>query len=213
MFITGDHIMTKIIPLPLTDPMQVLREFPYITTTERTAKHSDVFLDGDIDEPSDYRELIAILFNAMEYDTVNIFINSPGGNLDTALSIIEGIRNSPAYVSAFLIGACHSAASMIALTCDQLIITDSANMLVHSASFGSAGTTGNVKSHTDFVVKQTNKLLDHIYEGFLSKEEIEDVKLGVELWLDAGEIKKRIQKRLELMESRAKKVNKKNKKS
>lgn len=194
--------MPKVIPIPLADPFQGLKEFPYINTSERTAKHSDVFLDRDIEEPSDYRELISILFNAGEYDTIHIFINSVGGNLDTALAIIEGIQHSLASVTAFLIGSCHSAASMIALSCNQLIITDSANMLVHSASFGTGGTTSNVKSHTDFVVKQTNKLLEEIYEGFLTKDEMKDIKLGVEMWLSAKEIRKRVKKRLKLLEAR-----------
>lgn len=198
--------MPKLIPIPLTDPLQGLKEFPYINTSERTAKHSDVFLDRDIEEPSDYRELISILFNASEYDSIHIFINSAGGNLDTALAIIEGIQHSMASVTAFLIGSCHSAASMIALSCSQLIITDSANMLVHSASFGTGGTTSNVKSHTDFVVKQTNKLLDEVYEGFLTEEEMKSIRLGVEMWLDAKEIRKRVKRRLKLLENRASKA-------
>lgn len=194
--------MSKTVPIPFTESVQGLREFPYINTSERTAKHSDVFLDRSIEEPSEYRELLSILFNAGEYDTIHIFINSSGGNLDTALAIIEGIQHTSASVTAFLIGSCHSAASMIALSCNQVVISDSANMLVHSASFGTGGTTSNVKSHTDFVVKQTNKLLDKIYEDFLTKEEMLNIKLGVEIWMNAKNIRKRFKMRAKLMKAK-----------
>jgi len=178
----------------------------YINVSERTARQFDIFLDEEIGAPADYRELISILFSATENDDVSIFINSTGGQLDTALSIIEGIRHCNANVTAIIIGCCHSAASMIALYCHNVVVTDSAYMLVHSASYGSSGTTGNVKAHTDFTYKQVDKLLDDVYEGFLTKEELTNVKKGVEVWLSADEIRTRMEKRAKVLQKRFKQL-------
>ena len=180
----------------------------YIQTAERTYQHHDVFLDSPIEEPAGYRELLSVLFNATEDDTVNIFINSEGGQLDTALAIVEALKNTEAQVTAVLIGACHSAASIISMYCDQVAVLDSAYSMVHTASFGSAGSTGNVKAHTEFTVRQVEKLLNETYDGFLTKDELAKVKQGVELWFDADEIRTRMESRVKYLTGKIKKMQK-----
>jgi ATP-dependent Clp protease protease subunit len=194
------------LPFPLAALMAAKGNDEYINSIEKTVHHHDVFLDGDILEPSNYRELLALLFNAGEEDTVNIFINSGGGHLDTALAVVEGLKATRANVTAVLIGACHSAASIISMYCHEVAVLDNAYSMVHTASFGAMGNTGNVKSHTEFTVKQVEKLLNDTYEGFLTKEELSKVKSGVELWFDSDEIRTRMESRVKLLISRAKKA-------
>lgn len=199
--------MTKALPFPLAAMMGQGQD-PFINTSERTYQHHDVFLDSDIEEPSRYRDLISILFNATEEDSVHLFINSGGGNLDTALAIVEGLKNTKAEVTAVLIGACHSAASIISMYCHQVVVMDNAYSMVHTASFGSAGNVGNVKSHTEFTVRQVEKLLDDTYEGFLNKEEMVKVKQGVELWFSSEEIRERMENRVKALTAKEKKTKK-----
>lgn len=183
----------------------------YINSTEHTIHHHDVFIDSEIEEPENYRELISLLFNAGEGDTVHMFINSGGGNLDTALAIVEGLKNTNANVTAFIMGACHSAASIISMYCHGFVVLDSAYSMVHTASFGSSGNTSNVKAHTEFTVKMVEKLLNETYEGFLSKDELVNVKKGVELWFDAEEIRERMKHRVKYLEAKWKKEQKETK--
>lgn len=186
--------------------MQILgqQKSDYINTTTNTYHHHDVFIDEDIGEPCEYRDLISLLFNAGEMDTVHLFINSGGGSLDTALAIIEGLKNTQGHVIAFITGACHSAASFISMYCHEVAVLDSAYSMVHTATFGSVGMTGNVKSHTDFTVRQVEKLLNETYDGFLTKEELVRVKSGVELWFSAEEIRTRMASRAKHLEAKAK---------
>jgi ATP-dependent protease ClpP protease subunit len=177
----------------------------FINSNRIERNHHDVFIDSEITEPSNYRELISLLFNATEDDTFNFFINSGGGQLNTALAVIEGLKNTNANAMAILVGECHSAASMITMYCHEIAVLDSAHMMIHTASYGAAGNTGNVKSYTDFTTAQVEKLLHDTYEGFLTKEEIAKVKLGVELWFNADEIRSRIQHRIKFLENKAKK--------
>lgn len=177
----------------------------HINTIESLTRTYEVFLDNDIEGPGRYRELISILVNAGENDKIHLFINCNGGNLDSAGAIISGILSSQAEVTAFLMGAAHSAASLIAMYCHAVHVYDTAYMMIHTASFGSSGNTPTVKAHTDFTVKQCEKLMKDAYEGFLSKDEINKVLNGLELWFNAEEIKPRLRKRFEAVELQAKK--------
>lgn len=176
----------------------------YINMVERHSRQFDIFLDEEIGSPAEYRELISILFNAGEYDDISIFINSVGGQLDTALAIIEGLKHTQAHVTAVLVGACHSAASMVMMYCHNVIVTGSAYAMIHTASYGSSGNTSNVKAHTEFTSKQIDKLLEDTYEGFLTKEEMVNIKKGVELWLHADDIQARLEKRAKVIKKRSK---------
>ena len=177
----------------------------HINTIESTYRTHEVFLDVAIDEPSKYRELVSLLINANENDKIHLFINSPGGHLDTAGAIISGILSSRAEVTAFLMGACHSAASLISMYCHAVHVYDTAYMMIHTASFGSSGNTPTVKAHTDFTIKQCEKLMIDAYEGFLTQEEIKKVLNGLELWFNAEEIKPRLKKRFAAVELQMKK--------
>lgn len=164
----------------------------FIKTVRQEMANHQVFFDEDIGDPSKYRDLINALYMANEQDEFNFFINSNGGNLDSCMAIVEGIKSSPAFVRAILIGTAHSAASIIALSCNEVTVTQSASMMIHTASYGTGGSTHNVKSHTDFSTVFINKILDSIYTGFLTTEELTEVKKGVEMWLSADDIVARL---------------------
>lgn len=181
----------------------------HINTIETVFRTHEVFLDSTIDEPNKYRELISLLVNAGENDKIHLFINSNGGHLDTAGAIISGILSSRAEVTAFLMGATHSAASLISMYCHAVHVYDTAYMMIHTASFGSSGNTPTVKAHTDFTIKQCEKLMQDAYEGFLTPDEIKKVLNGIELWFNAEEIKPRLKKRFAAVELQMKKEQEK----
>lgn len=174
---------------------------PFINSTPLTSNRYDVFIDTDIGSPAAYRDLNFLLNTASEDDHFNLYINSPGGQLNTALMIIESLKVTEASTSAIIQGECHSAASMITMYCQEVHVLDSAHMLLHTATYGTVGNTSNVKAHTEFTTRQVEKLITDTYSGFLSPEEIEKVKLGVELWFDAEEIRERLEDRIEYLKS------------
>jgi hypothetical protein len=87
--------------------------------------------------------------------------------------------------------------------CHNLAVLDSAEMMVHTANYGTVGTVGNVKAHTEFTSRRMDTIIDDAYEGFLTPEEIVEVKKGVELWFNAPEIRERMERRVELLTARA----------
>ena len=164
-----------------------------------------VFLDMDIDDPHKYRNLISLLINAPTTDKIHLYINSNGGNLDTSIAIINAMLVCQAEITGFIMGACHSAASIISMYCHSVHVFETAYMMIHTASFGNFGNTTTVKAQTDFTVTQVEKLLDDAYNGFLSKDEMKEVKQGIELWFDSEEIRKRLKKRFATIDSEIKK--------
>jgi ATP-dependent protease ClpP protease subunit len=173
-----------------------------IRASRHTMSSYRVYLDEGIGEPKKYRDLIDALCAAGPHDDFNLFINNGGGYLHTALSIIEAIKASQATVRAIVVGDCHSAASIITLSCNEILITDAANMMVHSASFGSGGFAHNVKHHADFSVTQLSVLFDEIYGGFLSDAELKELKTGREFWFNAKQIAKRVENRMKFQTER-----------
>lgn len=161
-----------------------------------------VFLDEDIGPPSKYRDLINALYNAGENDQFNIFINSVGGYLSTAMAINEAIRACSGTVRAIINGECHSAASMIALNCHEIAVTSAAHAMIHTASFGSGGFMHNVKHHADFSYTMIEDLLDETYSGFLTPEEMKELKTGREFWFNSKQIEKRLATRQKYLEAK-----------
>jgi len=151
----------------------------------------DIILDEDIREPSYYRDAFHVLRTASEQDLVRININSPGGMLSSAIAYRNAIKECNCPVIAIIEGECHSAASMIALSCDDIEVKDFTSSLVHQASFGSMGTSSNIQAHVDFTAKQTQKFIREVYEIYLSPTEIDEVLRGREIWLDDEEMRER----------------------
>lgn len=173
----------------------LLETSPTIRVNQVAVSDITIFIDKPIRDPSLYRDEQMVLLAAQPHDQVNIIINSPGGNLATALALIECLKSTQAQTKAIVIGRCYSAATFIAMSCDEIQVTDSAEFMIHTASFGIEGSTAMVKSHTDFTIKQVHRILDEVYKGFLTDKELEAVRNGSELWFDATETRARLVKR------------------
>lgn len=157
------------------------------------------FLTADIGEPLEYVGLMQELLQADESDKIELWINSSGGYLSTTFQLIEAIKVSEASVVAVLCGECHSAASMIALACDEVCVLESAHMLVHTSSGGFVGKNSDMRKSVEFNSKFVDKFLEKIYKGFLTESEIKKLQSGVDFWFDADEIKRRLHARNEAL--------------
>jgi ATP-dependent protease ClpP protease subunit len=165
------------------------------------------FLDEEIGAPSEYRDITQLLLTAPVDEVVNIIINSGGGRLDSTCQIAQAIQAANCSVIATVVGAAYSGASMIACAAHECFILDSAEFMLHTASYGTMGNVPNVKAHTDFVTKQVNRLVDSVYKDFLTAEELVELKAGKEFWLDAADVRKRLSKRQRVQEASYKKAS------
>lgn len=153
----------------------------------------DILLDEGVREAAYYREAFHTLRTASKGDIINLLINNGGGYMNTAICFRNLIAETEATVIGILEGDTHSAASMIALSCDCVVVRPYASMMIHHCSFGSMGTVQNVMDHVYFTSKLTERLVRDIYKDFLSEPEIEDVIKNKEIWLTDEEIIARLQ--------------------
>ena len=162
---------------------------------QKIATQYTVTIDEAFTEPSYYRGVVSMLMGASEEDTVIFLINSPGGRLSGLLTLLEGINMTDATTLAVLVGECASAASMFALHCDQVFVSENATMLCHNVSYGTNGKGSDVLAHVNHVAKTSEKLLRSTYLNFLSEKEVLELLNGQEIYLDSDEIKARLEQK------------------
>ena len=166
----------------------------------RTQFQYTVNIDEPFVQPSYYRGVIQMLMDANEDDVVIFMCNSPGGYLSGLQSLLEAIKMTEATTIAVLVGQVASAASIFALHCDQIFVTDSANLLAHNVSYGTGGKGSDILSHVQHVSKTSEKLLRKTYEHFLTPKEIDEMINGREIYLDSDEIKQRLKQKEQALE-------------
>ena len=157
----------------------------------QTGRHYDVYITDEIAEPSEYSELIHTLKNAYESDTFVLHINSPGGVLDSALSLISALSNTKAKTKASISGTVASAATIITLACDELEVADYTNWMSHNYSGGLHGKGHEMKAYQTYIDKELNTAFHEIHKGFFTEKEITDMIDGKDHWMGKDEILRR----------------------
>lgn len=153
------------------------------------------YIDSYIGAPSQYRPLLQCMENMQEGDKLDIFIQSGGGRLDSTMSIINGMHSTEGDVTVISNGLTASAAGIILLSAPELVISPVSQFMCHQASLGSGGKLGEVDSHIQFSKKYITKLMDESYYGFLTPEEIQEMKKGVDYYFESDEILERLERR------------------
>ena len=148
------------------------------------------YLMGEIYEPECYSELCYTLENT-NADYVRLVMNNGGGHMDSMISIIASIKKCQATVVGVLSGTIASAASMIALECDELEVADHLFWLTHYYSGGTAGKGNEIKAKHIFDEVEIPRMFKAIHKGFLTDAEMERVIDGKDEWLNKEEVLKR----------------------
>lgn len=74
---------------------------------------------------------------------INLRINSPGGNVFDGLAIFNMLKNHPATVTASVDGIAASAASLIAMAADKIMMPENSFMLIHAPAGMTIGTAAD----------------------------------------------------------------------
>jgi ATP-dependent protease ClpP protease subunit len=170
-------------------------EFLSFSTRTLPLTRMIVALDEPFKSPKYYRNVIERMESLTENDMVEFRINSPGGNLDGLLSLLEAVRTTEADVVAHITGECHSAASIFALSCPSVSVSPYATSLIHSVSYGVGGKDADIVSHVMHTSEFCRDLFLATYRFFLSDKELDECLMGKELWLKAGDIERRLEAR------------------
>lgn len=155
-----------------------------------------VNITDDFDDAKSFDEVVALLANATEDDEITWNIVSRGGYI-TSLEMLLGWKQmcQAKQIHVLTSEAASCATAFFLSPADQYLVFDSASFMIHESSYGSGGTASNVRRHTQHVDKKNDKFVRDTYKDFLSEEEIEDVLKGVEVYLDAEQIRNRLAQR------------------
>lgn len=118
---------------------------------------------------------------------INMDINSPGGSVFDALAMYNALRAIGAEITVKVLGVAASAASLLAMAGDKIIMPENAFMMVHNPL---AGAFGNAADHRDMadVLDKIGASLVGTYVARTGRTE-DEVKalLDAETWLSAAD--------------------------
>ena len=161
-----------------------------------TGAYYEFYLSGEITEPVDYIEWFNIIRNAGTNDTVKIYINSRGGDVDTAIQFMRVLAETEAHVICSIEGSCMSAATMIFLFAKEFEITPHSLFMMHNYSGGLFGKGAEIYDQAVFERKWSSEFLHFIYKDFLTTKEIEALLDNKDIWLTATEVSERCKNRI-----------------
>jgi ATP-dependent protease ClpP protease subunit len=101
------------------------------------------FWDDEAVTAKDFLDTLAALGDVK---TINLRINSPGGDVFDGVAIQNALKKHPATVTAHIDGIAASAASLIAMAANKIIMPANTFMLVHQASGFAYGTADVAKA-------------------------------------------------------------------
>lgn len=124
---------------------------------------------------------------AIDATTIKLAINSPGGAVFDALAIYNALRQHPANVEVTIMGVAASAASIIAMAGDTVVMPENAFMMIHNPLNMAYGNADDLREMAD-VLDKIGASLVGIYarRTGLPEDEIKAL-LDAETWLNAEE--------------------------
>lgn len=122
---------------------------------------------------------------AKEEDSIEIHLQCCGGDVNATGAFIHAMRKCEAKIHIVATGGCHSAATHILLEADSFELSENFNSLIHCGSTGAYGNLNEYHAQTEFDREFLNSWYKRVYEGFLTEEEIDNMLLGRDIWLDS----------------------------
>lgn len=125
---------------------------------ENKADITDVFLYDDIggygiDSSSFVNEIKSI-----KSDTINVRINSVGGEVFQGFAIYQALREHPSKVNVFVDGVAASIASVIAMAGDKVTMARNAQMMIHDGHVVAQGNASDLSKMVDLLERTSNNI-------------------------------------------------------
>lgn len=150
------------------------------------------YLCGELQAPQHYTELFYTLRTATETDLIYLHLNSPGGDFNTGLQIINNMAASEARVVTILEARAYSMAALIFLSGDELFVHDNCQLMLHTYSGVFSGKGNEQQAEVAAVGKWFEKVMGRICTPLLSADEIDGILKGSDFWMDSDEIRRRL---------------------
>jgi ATP-dependent Clp protease protease subunit len=136
---------------------------------------SDTSWWGDEVTPAQFQKDLAALG---DIDVLDVYINSPGGDVFAGIAIYNILKRHNATVNVHVDGLAASAASIIAMAGDKIVMPKAATMMIHNASSFGWGNKIKLQKLVDELGRIDGQLAD-IYTARTKRD-----KANVVVWMD-----------------------------
>lgn len=147
---------------------------------------------GPIEDPEHYIDLIDTLDTALPQDTITLYLNSPGGDLNGAISIIHAIMRTKAKVVSIADGEVASAATLLLFAAEEIWVSTYSYFMAHDASHGLRGKVSETLKGVTATSSLVKKIYTDLYSPFMSEQEIQDIIDGKDMYLSSEELYDRV---------------------
>lgn len=119
--------------------------------------------------------------------TIHLRINSPGGDVFDGRAIATALSQCKAKVIAHVDGVCASAATYVALACDEVEMADGAFFMIHQAWTLAIGNADDLMQTAELLLKVDDSIVnDYAKKTGLNDTELKEM-MAAETWLTAEE--------------------------
>ena len=160
-------------------------------------KSADIFIYGEITKYAweEIGEVSSITFKS-ELDelgdgveTINLYINSPGGSVFETMAIIAMLQRHPAKIVSYIDGIGASCASVLPMVSDRIIMYANSLMMIHNAWTFAMGNADQLRKAADDIERINQSMVQFYLDRAGDKLDDETLKqmLDAETWLTAEE--------------------------
>lgn len=96
--------------------------------------------------------------NSIETDEIHLRINSPGGNVFEGIAMLNAVRRHKAKVTVFVDGLAASAASIVAMGGDEVVMSRNAELMIHDAWGIAIGNADEMQKMADDLGRASDNL-------------------------------------------------------
>lgn len=121
--------------------------------------------------------------------TINIHINSPGGDVFESIAIHNLLKNHKATINVHIDGFAASGASVIAMAADKVIMPKNTMMMIHRAWTFASGNAEGLRKIANDLEKIDTAVTESYTSRFVGERSELEQLLAEETWLTAEECK------------------------
>lgn len=199
--LTGDEYPSpEDMPVPSFSPADSKPRVEYCPVRLRKeidgGRHFDAYITGVIVNIEEYFNLLEVLATMKDKDTMNIFISSPGGLVNSGAAISSLITECAGHITTIATGICASAGSLIWSAGHTCKIEPTAVLMWHMSSHYAYGNSLEIQTEAAQMVEHVKQifLAVSVRKGHLTEEEMTTIcsEPHREIYISAKEMQRRL---------------------
>lgn len=124
---------------------------------------------------------------AVEADVIKVRINSPGGSMFDGLAIFNALNHHSARIETYVDGLAASAASVIAMAGDRIVMMPGAQMMIHDASMVTDGNAADMSRSATLLQRWSDNIAELYAQRGGGEVSLWRQMMLDETWMFAGE--------------------------